>query len=76
MTESEKKELKKLQDEYFRAEQAYMSYRAAENMIISRLSRETTATEGELEYEEILEEKNQALTAATLKLKAFKASIK
>ncbi len=76
MNDQQKKELQSLQHEYFMAEQAYTSYKDAENIIISRLSREMTAFEGEQEFEYILEEKNQDLTAATAKLEAFKASLK
>ncbi|MCK5835323.1 MAG: hypothetical protein KAG98_06300 [Lentisphaeria bacterium] len=75
MNESEKSMLRKLENEVYMAELEYDSYRDAENIILSRLSREMTATAGEEEYYFILEEKNKTITVAKKVLAEFKATL-
>lgn len=67
--------LRQLENEVYMAELEYDSYRDAENIILSRLSREMTATAGEEEYYFILEQKNKAITEMKNVLEEFKASL-
>lgn len=75
MNETDKAKLRTLENEVYMAEREYDGYRDAENIILSRLSREMTATAGEVEYEFILEQKNQTLAKAIKVLADFKASL-
>ena len=75
MNETEKTKLRELENEVYMAEREYDGYRDAENIIVSRLSREMTATAGEAEYDFILEEKNSKLSEAIKALADFKATL-
>ena len=75
MNERDKVKLRDLENAVYMAERDYNGYREAENMIMSRLSREMTATAGEAEYDFILEQKNQELSKAIQALEDFKASL-
>jgi len=75
MNEADKKKLRTLENEVYMAEREYDGYRDAENIIVSRLSREMSATAGEAEYEFILEQKNQTLAKAVKALADFKATL-